>query len=221
MRIDSVAFGSTFEWRRQQKRVRLRLPGRCMLANRLERACTTIDLAACGVAVECGDRGQIGAHIVAYINQLGRVEGEIARQLQNGFAFKIAAPPRKIEKLGTRIGWLVQRDVFGAPDNRRQERVEADEGQIIVTTPDGEEHVATLIDVSGDGAAMNVAIAPPIGSPVTVGQRRARVVRHFAGGIAVRFQNLLRLRQRSRDPEFRNLETFVNRPYLMTPPWVA
>jgi hypothetical protein len=221
VRIDSIVLGVTFEGRRQQERAKLRLPGRCMLANRLEHTCTTIDLAACGVAVECGDRGQIGDHIVAYIDRLGRMEGEIARQLQNGFAFKIAAPPRKIEKLAARIAWLVQRDVFGVSDNRRQERVEAEDGQIIVTTPDGEEHVATLIDVSSEGAAMNVAIAPPIGSPVTVGQRRARVVRHFTGGIAVKFQNFLRLRQRSRDPEYRNLETLVNRPYLMTPPAVA
>ena len=164
---------------------------------------------------------QIGDCVVAYINQLGRMEGQITRQLQNGFAFKVAAPPRKIEKLAARIAWLVQRDVFGVPDNRRQERVEAEDGQIIVTTPDGEEHVATLIDVSSEGAAMSVAIAPPIGSPVTVGQRRARVVRHFAGGVAVKFQNFLRLRQRSRDPEYRNLQTLVNRPYLMTPPAVA
>jgi hypothetical protein len=146
------------------------------------------------------------------------MDGEIARQLQNGFAFKITAPPRKIEKLAARIAWLVQRDVFGVPDNRRQERVEADDGQIIVTTPDGEQHVATLIDLSSEGAAMNVAIAPPIGSPVTVGQRRARVVRHFAGGVAVKFQNVLRLRQRSRDPEDHSLEALVNWPYLTTPP---
>jgi len=217
VRIDSMALGVTFEGRRQQERAKLRLPGRYMLANRFEHACTTIDLASCGVAVECGDRGQIGDHVVAYINQLGRMEGEIARQLQNGFAFKIAAPPRKIEKLAVRIAWLVQHDVFGAPDNRRQERIEADDGQIVVTTPDGEEHVATLIDLSSEGAAMNVAIAPPIGSPVIVGQRRARVVRHFAGGVAVKFQNLLRLRRRSRDPEFRNLETLVNRLRLTDP----
>ena len=220
MPTDSNALGSTFEGRRQLERARLRLPARCMLADRIERSCTTIDLAACGVAVECGDRGQIGDHVVAYVNQLGRMEGEIARQLQNGFAFKIAAPPRKIEKLAARIAWLVQHDAFGAPDNRRQERVEADEGLIIVTTPDGEAHVATLIDLSSEGAALNVAIAPPIGSPVTIGQRQARVVRHFAGGIAVKYQNLLRLRRRSRDPEIRILEALANR-LCVTPPAVG
>jgi len=111
VRIDPMALGVTFEGHRQQERAKLRLPGRYMLANRFEHACTTIDLASCGVAVECGDRGQIGDHVVAYINQLGRMEGEIARQLQNGFAFKIAAPPRKIEKLAVRIAWLVQHDL--------------------------------------------------------------------------------------------------------------
>jgi hypothetical protein len=189
-----------------------------MLASRLERACATIDLAACGVAVECRDRGQIGEHIVAYIDQLGCMDGEIARQLQNGFAFKITAPARKIEKLAARIAWLVQRDMFGAPDNRRQERVEAEGGQITVTTPDGEEHFATLIDVSSEGAAMSVAIAPPIGAPLTVGQRQARVVRHFAGGVAVKFQSVLRLRQRSGDPERSSLEELVSRPHLSIPP---
>jgi hypothetical protein len=189
-----------------------------MLANRLEHSCTTIDLAACGIAVECGDRGEIGDHIVAYIDRLGPMDGEIVRHLQNGFAFKINAPPRKIEKLAARIAWLVQREVFGAPDNRGQERVETECGQITVTTPDGEEHVATLIDVSSEGAAMNVAIAPPIGSPVTVGQRRARVVRHLAGGIAVKFQSVLRLRQRSRDRECSSLEALVSRPHPTTPP---
>ena len=216
MPTDSLALGSTFAGRRQLERAKLRLPARCMLADRIERSCTTIDLAACGIAVECGDHGQIGDHVVAYVAQLGRMEGAIARQLQNGFALKIAAPQRKIEKLAARIAWLVQHDAFGAPDNRRQERVEADEGQIIVTTADGEEHVATMIDVSSEGAALNVAIAPPIGSPVTVGQRRARVVRHFAGGVAVKYQNFLRLRRRSRDPEFRSLEALANR--LCVPP---
>ena len=98
MRIDSIVLGVTFEGRRRQERAKLRLPGRCMLANRLEHTCTTIDLAACGVAVECGDRGQIGDHIVAYIDRLARMEGEIARQLQNGFAFKVAAPPETQKK---------------------------------------------------------------------------------------------------------------------------
>jgi hypothetical protein len=214
---DPMVLDSTFEGRRQQERAKLRLPGRCMLANRLELICTTIDLAPSGVAVECGDQGQVGDRVVAYINRLGRIEGEIARQLRNGFAFKVAAPPRKIEKLSTRIAWLVKHDVYGAPDNRQRERVEADEEQIIVTTPDGEEYVATLIDVSNDGAAVNVAIAPPIGSPLTVGQRRARVVRHFAGGVAVKYQNMLRLQRRLGDAEWRDLATLVDRLRLTLP----
>jgi hypothetical protein len=221
MPTDTMASGSTFAARRQLERAKLRLPGRCLLANRVESVCTTIDLAACGVAVQCGDQGQVGDHVVAYINQLGRIEGEIARQLQNGFAFKIAATPRKVDKLAARIAWLIQHDAFGAPDNRRRERVEVDDGHILVTTPDGAEHFATLIDVSSDGAAMNMANAPPIGSSATVGGRRARVVRHFAGGVGVRFQNFIPLRRLSRNSELCDLDEIANRLFLQEPPTTA
>ena len=37
------------------------------------------------------------------------------------------------------------------------------------------------------GAALHVDAAPPIGSLVTIGKTSARVVRHFATGIAVEF----------------------------------
>jgi hypothetical protein len=109
------------------------------------------------------------------------------------------ASPRKIEKLGARIVWLLQREMFGLSDSRRQERIEPVDGHTILITSDGDKHLATLIDISSQGAAMNVEIAPPVGTPVTVCQRRARVVRHFPGGIAVTFQKSLRLPQRSCD----------------------
>jgi hypothetical protein len=44
-----------------------------------------------------------------------------------------------------------------------------------------------LIDVSTGGAALEVDVTPPVGAPVTIGQQRAHVSRHFAGGIAVTF----------------------------------
>jgi hypothetical protein len=48
-----------------------------------------------------------------------------------------------------------------------------------------------LIDLSMLGAALHVDAAPPIGSPVTIGKTSARVVRHFATGIALEFDEAL------------------------------
>jgi hypothetical protein len=189
VRIDAILFKITFERCRQYERAELRLPGRFMLGSHSEYSCRTIDAGAGGVAVECEERGSIGDHIVAYIDQLGRIEGEIVRQLENGFAFKILAPPRKHEKLAAQIAWLTQCEIFGVPDCRRHERIAPDDGQTMLITQDGDEYPAMLIDISSRGAAMYVEIAPPIGSRVIVGQTRAHVARRFAGGVAVTFQS--------------------------------
>jgi hypothetical protein len=43
------------------------------------------------------------------------------------------------------------------------------------------------MDVSIEGAALEIDVTPPLGTAVRVGERRAHVSRHFAGGIAVTF----------------------------------
>ena len=189
-----MLFENRFEGCRQHQRVELKLPGRFMLRDRCERPCWTIDVSPNGLAVESDEKGQIGDPVVAYINQLGRIEGVLVRQFQKGFAVKALAPAAKTEKLAAQIAWLAQRQMFGAPGDLRRERLAPDGGRTTLTTPDGVEYVATVIDISSHGAAINVETAPPIGSPVTIGQTRARVVRHFAGGIGVTFQGLSRTR---------------------------
>ena len=47
--------------------------------------------------------------------------------------------------------------------------------------------VDTVIDISLSGAAIELAVRPAMGTPVTLGRMRARVVRHFQDGVAVEF----------------------------------
>jgi len=177
--------------RRRYERFELALPGRCMLYDRLEYPCWTVDVSPAGVGIIGLHKGDIGERIVAYISHIGRVEGMIARRFAKGFALEIQAPALKREKLAQRIAWLIKRETSGAPDERQHERVSAENQQTKLRTPDGREYLAALIDVSVPGAALNVDAAPPIGSPVTIGRTSARVVRHFPGGIAVSFNDQL------------------------------
>jgi len=177
--------------RRRHDRFELALPGRCMLFDRVEYPCWTIDVSPSGLGIVGLHKGDIGDRIVAYISQIGRVEGLIARHFAKGFGFEIQAPALKREKLAQRIAWLVRREAFDLPDNRRHDRIFAEAQQIKLTTSDGHEFAATLIDVSGPSAAFNVNAAPPIGSAVTVGRTAARVIRHFPGGVAVSFDDNL------------------------------
>jgi len=180
-------FTVTHEERRGAERAELALSGRYMLRDGNECPCQTIDISAGGVALRGFDKGYIGERIVAYIAELGRLEGVVARHFDTCFAVKLQAPPHKREKLLAKIAWLVRHQKLGEPDNRRHERSVPSNRRTTLTTPGGSEYSAALIDVSAPGAALNVDAAPPIGSPVTIGQTSAHVVRHFPGGIAVAF----------------------------------
>ena len=44
-----------------------------------------------------------------------------------------------------------------------------------------------MIDISLSGAGLRSRLKPSIGSPVTLGRMKGRVVRHFADGFAIEF----------------------------------
>jgi hypothetical protein len=177
--------------RRRVERVELTLPGRYMLQDGCEYPCWTIDVSPAGVAIIGLVKGRIGERVVAYIDQIGRIEGKVARQFDASFALQMETAVPKRERLAQKIAWLVERRNSGARDNRHYQRLFPRDCRTTLKTPDGKEHLAALIDVSMPGAAITINDLPPIGAEVMVGQTAARVVRHFPGGIAVAFANQL------------------------------
>src|SRR5216684_8268034 len=87
------------EERRRFQRVHVDLLGRYMLADRREFPCQVVNMSPGGMALIAPVGGNVGDRVIAYVDHLGRLEGKIARPLQNGFAMTIAATPRKRDKL--------------------------------------------------------------------------------------------------------------------------
>jgi hypothetical protein len=177
--------------RRRYQRVELTLSGRYMLRNHHEHPCWTINLSPGGIAVLGLEKGLIGERVVAYFNHIGRVEGMIARNFDHCFAVEMQLRPPKREKLTQVLAWLVNHHTRGALDKRAHERIKPIHRRLTLTTPDGSQYQAALTDLSIQGAALNVDAAPPIGSPVRIGRTSARVLRHCATGIAVKFDEQL------------------------------
>jgi hypothetical protein len=178
--------------RRRHWRVKIALLGRYMLTNRQEFPCQSVNMSPGGLALECPVTGAIGERVVVYLEHLGRIEGEIVRHIDNGFAMTIAATPRKRDKLAGQLTWLANRHALGLPEDRRHERIAPSNPRTTLRLDDDRDHLVRLIDVSLSGAAIATDIKPPLDTPVTVGRTLARVVRHFEGGIAVEFRSLLR-----------------------------
>ncbi|MGE3245133.1 MAG: PilZ domain-containing protein [Beijerinckiaceae bacterium] len=177
--------------RRRHQRVRVSVMGRYMLPDRREFPCQTIDVSPGGVALAAPMRAPVGDKIIAYLDTLGRVEGTVARHLDDGFALNLNVPMSKREKLADQLTWLANRTALGMPEDRRHERIEPRNRRTIMKLPDRQEYPAKIIDVSLSGTALMVNIQPELGTLVTIGETVGRVVRHFKGGVAIEFTRLL------------------------------
>jgi hypothetical protein len=187
--------------RRRFRRVKLSVLGRYMLEDRREFPCQTIDISPGGVGLVAPVQGQIGTRVIVYLEHIGRIEGMVVREFENGFAMTIVAPQRKQEKLAAQLTWLVNRQAFGLPEDRRHERIELANQKSVITFQDGRRLPAIIVDCSISGAAFDCGEMIPLGTKVTVGHREARVVRHFDGGVAVEFDQPISSERFNRDFE--------------------
>jgi uncharacterized membrane protein len=177
--------------RRKHQRVTVELMGRYMLESRREYPCQTVNISPGGVALVGPVPGVIGERVVAYLDQLGRVEGTIVRLLPNGFAVQFSATIRKRDKLAAQLTWLANRQILGIPEDRRHDRLQPKNPRTIITLDNGSQVIARLIDVSTSGAGVSTELKLEMGQRIVVGRLPAKVVRIFDGGVAVEFGRIL------------------------------
>jgi len=176
--------------RRRGQRVNVTLLGRFMLEDRREFPCQTQNMSPGSLALTTPISGRVGEKVVAYIDHIGRVEGQIARIFEGGFAMTIQATIRKKDKLAAKLTWLANRHELDLPEDRRHDRATPNVAVVTLSLPDGRQYPARVIDMSLSGAAVSAEVTPPIGSPLLVGKIRGTVVRHSDEGIAIEFVTL-------------------------------
>src|SRR5437016_7374373 len=153
------------EERRRFQRVHVDLLGRYMLADRREFPCQVTNMSPGGMALIAPVAGKPGERVIAYVDHVGRLEGVIARQFENGFAMTIAATTRKRDKLAAQLTWLANRSILGLPEDRRHGRIVPRNPSANLTMPNGTVLRVRLIDVSLSGAGISTTPRPEIGSP--------------------------------------------------------
>lgn len=158
-----------------------------MLANYEEFECTVIDMSPGDMYVTCIGRPRANERVVAYIDHLGRVEGNVLTLDNRGFTMSVNATDRKREKLAAQLTWLANKHELGLPEDRRHDRLTPRQAQSEITFDDGSRYICRIMDLSLSGAAVDVEVRPPIGTPVRLGNMRGRVVRHFVEGVAIEF----------------------------------
>lgn len=185
------------------QRVKVSVLGRYMLADRREFPCQVLEMSPGGAIVVAPVAGDVGERVIAYIDHIGRIEGSILSHVEGGFVMDMVASPRKRDKMAAQLTWLANKDLLNLPEDRRHERVVPDNRHSTVVLDDGRRYNCKIIDISLSGAAIELAVRPAMGTPVTLGRMRARVIRHFPDGVAVEFasaQEMLNVVQQNLRP---------------------
>jgi hypothetical protein len=177
--------------RRRYQRVQLSLLGRCMFPDQRECPCQVAEISPGDASIVSPFCGEIGERVIAYIDNIGRVEGVILERSDQGFVMSISASQRKRDKLADTLTWLANRHVLSLDEDRRHLRRAPKRNETTVVLADGTSHTVRVIDMSLSGAAISTNLRPPIGSPVRLGRLGARIVRHFDDGIGIEFMRLM------------------------------
>jgi hypothetical protein len=175
---------------RSFQRVSVNLPGRLMLPNHDEYDCSVIDMSPGDASFICSARPRVGERIIAYVDHLGRIEGNVAVLNTEGFAITLTATDRKREKLAAQLTWIANKHELGLPEDRRHNRLTPRNTRTEITLDDGRRYPCRIIDLSLSGAAVDIDVRPALGTPVQLGSMKGRVVRHFQEGVAIEFSSV-------------------------------
>ncbi len=170
------------------------VPGRCMIEDKREFLCHTIDFSSDAVSLATTALGRLGERVVVYLDYIGRLEGRILQPTLSGFVLSIALPGNKREKLAQQLTWLVNRETLGNAA-RRHERIVPNLKHCILHLCDAKEHLVKIIDISMSGAAIATSLNIPIGLDVVLGSTPGRVIRIFNRSIGIEFDAPLPIEQ--------------------------
>lgn len=172
--------------RRRHQRVELRLNGRFM-HDGADHSFLTVNISCGGAQFEARALPDIGAAVVCYFDDLGRVMGRVVRHVSEGFAVVFDATQHKKDKLADRLLWLINHKKYDLQDERSAPRKAAG-GPALITRANGTKLQCRVIDISLTGAAFEFdGPVPIVGEYVRVGGIRGEVVRAITGEFAIRF----------------------------------
>ncbi|MDB5593866.1 MAG: pilus assembly protein PilZ [Hyphomicrobiales bacterium] len=180
--------------KRKHIRVGAKLAGNALLDDGLEFSCETTDVSAGGMALVARVSPRVGQRIVIYLELIGGLNGEVVRVSDLGFAVAFHATLRKRDKIATQLTWLNNRDLLGQESLRAQDRIVPTSRRCRATFANGDWSWTEVVDLSRSGVALT-GIQLQVGSDVTIGTTRGKVVRLLPNGFAVEFLRRIPMEQ--------------------------
>jgi hypothetical protein len=161
--------------------------GRFMLPDMSEHACQVSQLTPDDAVFITTTVPEKDSQIVAYIDDIGRVEGSSGEVVPGGFRIAFSHTGQRKARFASRLSGRSGKNTTVGTDLRRHARHTPDDSQSYVTLPDGRVYPCEVMDISLSGAAVKVDVMPSLGTYLMLGKMRGRIVRYVDSGIAIEF----------------------------------
>lgn len=156
-----------------------------------EHACQVAELSVDGATFLTNQVPVGGSQLVAYIDEVGRVEALSAEPVTGGFRVIFPHSGSRRERFASRLDWYRNKNSLHGAELRRHTRFEPADSKSHITLPDGRIYPCEVIDISLSGAALKVDVMPSLGTYIMLGKMRGRIVRYLDNGIAMEFVKAL------------------------------
>ena len=163
------------------------LSGRFMLPDQSERKCRVQNMTPDNADIISDADVSEGDHIVAYIDEIGRVEGDVSAVFNGGFKLVFRLTSLRRERIFKRLEWLRDKAAGRASEQRRHERYQPKDSKSVITLSDGRSYPCEVLDISLSGASIKTQVLPAIGTHVMLGKMQGRVVRYHEQGLGIEF----------------------------------
>jgi hypothetical protein len=171
--------------------------GRFMLPDMSEHPCQVSELTPDGAVFSTATIPDKSTQIVAYLDEIGRVEGISAEAVQGGFRVVFSHKGQRRERFASRLAGRGSKNATAGTDLRRHARYAPNDSQSCITLPDGRVYPCEIIDISLTGAAVKVDVMPGLGTYLMLGKMRGRIVRYLDSGLAIEFVKPLNTKELS------------------------
>ena len=152
-----------------------------------EYPCYTNDISAGGMSISAAVECEPGEYIVFYIEEIGRIEGFVVRNHDDGFAIAIEASAHKREKLVASLTWLLNRHELQGINARHHERLIPSNPLTTLVREDGTQVQAKVLDLSIGGARVKLNTPLRTGEKVFLGKSSGFVVRNGENCTGIQF----------------------------------
>lgn len=170
-----------------ERRLPVTLTGRFRNSAGEEQRLRTVSMSARSAEIHTHNVPSQGDKLVCYIDDLGRIEGEVVRVTAGAFLLRFDQSERKRDKLADQLTWLINHDKLGLSEDRAAPRFET-RGLAEVKLESGGVLNCRVVDISLTGAGFEAQrLPPPIGERVSVGNLRGEVVRSQGRTFGIRF----------------------------------